>query len=108
MTKRINMMDGKPVQARILTVAELATQLQTMIERGQGELPVFSSDGRARYPFGIVVPFTKSGYADCMLIKPQPHLHAATTPKARHAESYFNEVNAEADRTRSACGAFAA
>ena len=107
MIKHVNMMDGQPVQTRILTVAELAAQLQSMIERGQGELPVFSSDGRACYPFGTMVPYTKSGYPDCMLIKPHPHLHAATDPKARHSESYFAEVNAEADRIRASCGAFA-
>ncbi len=97
---------GLPVQHRILTVAELAAQLQDMIERGQGDLPVFSSDGRACYPFSTVVPYTPSGYPECLLIKPQAHLHAEVTEKKRASTLYFEKINEDADRIRASCGAF--
>ena len=99
--------DGEPVYQRILTVAELAAQLQHLVDCGQGELPVFASDTRARYPFATLVPYTISGYADCFLIQPQPHLHAELKDIGRWPASYFEHANLEADQVRAACGAFA-
>lgn len=107
-TTRVSMFHDVPVQQRILTVAEFAGQLQKMIESGQGGLPVFTSDGRAMYPMETVVPLTASGYHECLLIKPQPHLHAEVKDMGMNCHaSYFEHVNAEADRIRAACGAFA-
>ena len=106
-TRSVNTMNGNPVQQRILTVAEMAAQLQSMIERGQGDLPVFANDGRARYPLGTVVPYTPSGYPECLLIQPQPHLHAEVKDTKRWAASYYQQANDEADRIRATCGAFA-
>lgn len=97
---------GQPVQKRILTVAELAAQLQDMILRGQGDLPVFTSDGRGSFLFETVVPYTPAGYPDCLLIKPQAHLHAEVRDFPRHSTDYFERINAEADRIREVCGAF--
>jgi hypothetical protein len=106
-TRNVNMLNGSPVQARILTVDELAAILQTMRERGQGALPVFASDARARYPLATMVTYTPSGYPECLLIRPQPHLHAEVRDTSAKCASYFADANAEADRVREACGAFA-
>jgi hypothetical protein len=107
MITRLNTKDGKPVQTRVLTVAEFAAQLQAMIEQGQGDLPVFASDVRARYPFSMTVPLTASLYPDCLLIQPQPHLHAAPRQLRNKGDSYIETVNSEADCIRESCGAFA-
>ena len=106
MIKRLNTINGKPVQAKVLTITELAAQLQTMIEKGQGDLPVFASDGRASYPFSTVVTCSASQYADCLLLQPQPHLHAEPRDLRGKGDDYVNNVNAEADRIREVCGAF--
>ena len=105
--RNINTVNGAPVQASILTVAELAEHLKALIQRGQGDLPVFSSDGRASFPFEMVVPYTPSGYPECLLVKPQPHLHAEARDLFDRPASYFDHINAEADRIREVCGAFA-
>lgn len=107
MKPNVNMMNGKQIQQRILTVSEFAAQLQSMIEQGQGDLPVFASDVRARYPMATVVPYTTSGYPECLLIQPQPHLHAEVKGTKRWPSTYFQHVNEEADQIRASCGAFA-
>lgn len=108
LTTRVNLdtRTGLPAQQRILTVVELAAQLQDMIDRGQGNLPVFASDGRACYPFSTVVPYTPSGYPECLLVKPAPHLHAGPASTGRADADYVACINADADRVRAACGAF--
>jgi hypothetical protein len=103
----ISVIDGKPVTRPVITVAELAAQLQSMIADGHGNLPVFASDGRGRYPFQTFVPLNRAGYHDCLLIQPQPHLHVEEKPVGLKPEGYFREVNEEADGVRKACGAFA-
>lgn len=104
--RSINRLNGEPVRKRVVTVAELAAQLQAMINAGQGDLPVFSCDGRARFPFETVVPYTQSGYAEALLIKPQAHLHVEEADTKRWDASYYQRVNAEADAVREMCGAF--
>lgn len=104
--RSINKFNGEPVRTPVVTVAELAAQLQAMIDANQGDLPVFSCDGRARFPFTTVVPYTQSGYPEALLIRPQAHLHVEESDTKRWDASYYQRVNAEADAVREACGAF--
>lgn len=106
-TRHVTRINGVPVYQRVITVRELSSQLQELINRGHGDLPVFASDTRARYPLATLMPYTISGYAECLLIQPQPHLHVEVKGTGRWPASYYQIVNEEADQVRAACGAFA-
>ena len=63
----------------------------------------------ARYPFQTNTILSQSGYTDALLILVSPDAHFA--PKLplplNWSESRTMEWNAEADRVKAACGAFA-
>lgn len=91
------------------TVAELHAQLQTLMDRGLGDVPVVATDCRARYPFQAYTVLNQSGYTDALLIRVRPDAHFA--PKSplplNWSARRTADWNAEADRVKSACGAFA-
>lgn len=96
------------IQLHTYTVAELHAQLQSMIDRGLGNVPVCATDCRARYPFQAYTVRNLSGYTDALLIYVRPDAHFA--PKSplpiNWGAGRINEWNEEADRVKAACGAF--
>lgn len=97
-----------------MTVQQLHAQLQSLMDRGLGNLPVVATDCRARYPFQAYTVSNQSGYTDALLIYVRPDAHFVSrgeAPASALADREWLEYrahtwNAEADETKAACGAF--
>lgn len=63
------------IQLHTYTVAELHAQLQALIDKGEGSLPVCATDCRGRYPFQAYTVLNQSGYTDALLIYVRPDAH---------------------------------
>lgn len=52
-------------------------QLQALIDRGLGSIPVCATDCRARYPFQAYTVLDESGYTDALLLYVRSDAHFA-------------------------------
>ncbi len=97
------------IELKTYTVAELHAQLQTMIDRGLGSIPVCATDCRARYPFEAYTVLDHSGNTDALLIYVRPDAHFAQRNPLpiNWAPNRVAEWNHEADSIKTRCGAFA-
>ncbi|EDC3150127.1 hypothetical protein HZM05_002802 [Salmonella enterica] len=96
-------------QIEVMTVAELHTQLQQLVDDGFGDIPVCATDLRARYPFQAYTVLNPAGYTDALLINVRPDAHF--TRKEPLPVNWGNnrvaDWNTNADAVRQACGTFA-
>lgn len=97
------------IELKSYTVAELHAYLQTLIERGQGYLPVVATDCRARYPFQLYTVSNASGYPDALLINVRPDAHFETRlDRPMHwSDDCEQRWNTGADIIKARAGAFA-
>ena len=97
------------IELQTYTVAELHAQLQTLVDRGLGNIPVCATDCRARYPFQAYTVLCPSGYTDTLLIYVRPDAHFAQRSPLpiNWGSARVADWNAEADAIKARCGAFA-
>lgn len=97
------------IELKTHTVSDLYEQLKVLMERGEGNVLVCATDCRGRYPFTAYTVLNQSGYTDALLIYVRPDAHfAQLDPLPMNVgASRVNEMNAEADRVKTTCGAFA-
>lgn len=93
----------------VITVAQLHAQLQSLMDRGMGNLPVCATDCRAFYPFQAYTTLNPSGYTDALLInvRPDARFCAPANPPVGWNLGRIEEWNHEADAVAARCGAFA-
>lgn len=97
------------IELKTHTVSDLYEQFKVLVERGEGGIPVCATDCRGRYPFTAYTVLNQSGYTDALLIYVRPDAHfAQLDPLPMNVgANRINEMNAEADRVKTTCGAFA-
>lgn len=97
-----------PIELPSVTVAELHAQLQYLVNRGLGDVPVVATDCRGRYPFQAYTVLDGSGYTDALLLYVRPDAHfAQRAPLPMNwGSNRIDEWNAQADDVKSTCGAF--
>lgn len=90
------------IEIKTMTVAELHAQLQALVDKGQGDLPVCATDCVARYPFQAYTVLNQSGYTDALLIYVRPDAHfAQRDPQPRNwSADRVAAWNAAADEVR--------
>lgn len=97
------------IELKTYTVAEVHAQLQALIDAGHGDVPVCATDCRGRYPFQAYTVLSPSGYTDAFLISVRPDAHFAPRYPLplNWGPNRVAEWNAQADRVKLGCGAFA-
>ena len=96
------------IQLHTYTVAELHAQLQALIDKGEGTLPVCATDCRGRYPFQAYTVLNQSGYTDALLIyvRPDAHFEQRDPLPINWGPNQVHGWNEEADTIKRRCGAF--
>lgn len=97
------------IELKTYTFADLHAQLQALIDRGLGNVPVCATDCRARYPFEAYTVLDQSGYTDALLIYVRPDAHFAERDPLpiNWGSDRVATWNQEADSIKARCGAFA-
>ncbi|EIH9821658.1 hypothetical protein RA06_001064 [Escherichia coli] len=96
-------------EIEVMTVAELHSQLQQLVDEGLGDIPVCATDLRARYPFKAFTVLSTAGYTEALLInvRPDAHFSRKEPQPANWGKNRVAEWNSDADAVRQSCGAFA-
>lgn len=81
------------IEIKAMTVAQLHAQLQQLVDRGEGDVPVCATDCVARYPFTAYSVLNAAGYVDALLIPVRPD--AAFAPPDPHPASWAAGRTAE-------------
>lgn len=97
------------IELPTITVGELHAQLAHLVAQGLQDLPVCTTDGRARYPFQAYTVYSPAGYRDAVLIYVRPGAHFAQRDPlpmnwGPSRVLHWNEI---ADEVKRRCGAFA-
>lgn len=97
------------IELKTHTVSDLYEQFKVLVERGEGGIPVCATDCRGRYPFTAYTVLNQSGYTDALLfyVRPDAHFAQLDPLPMNVGANRINELNAEADRVKTTCGAFA-
>jgi hypothetical protein len=94
-----------------MTIKELHSMLQGLVDAGQGAKPVVITDCRADYPFQAYTVDNQSGYMDKLMIYARPDARFAERPydlrTFNASADQVNGWNEGADLIASRCGAFA-